>query len=163
MRDSPLPVRTECGIPAVDPIQRTPYSLAPGRKSALTGRQPNRRNICTESQGAPGERVFYLMTTLRFSALAACLLASIALARAETRIFILDSSDGYGIDNCLAKGEACGKAMATALCKSNRYAAAVDYGRMDPTEITGAVPAGVKVKVCEGAGCPEKVAITCTR
>lgn len=104
------------------------------------------------------------MTTLRLSALAACLLASVAFASAETRTFILDSSDdGYGIDRCLAEGEACGKAMATALCRANQFAAAVDYGRMDPTEITGSLPAGLKVKACEGAKCPEKVAITCTR
>jgi hypothetical protein len=103
------------------------------------------------------------MTTLRFSALAACLLASVALAKAETRTFILDSSEGYGIDGCLSKGEACGKAMATAVCQANQFASAIDFGRMDPTEITGSVPAGMKVKTCEGPRCPQKVAITCTR
>jgi hypothetical protein len=104
------------------------------------------------------------MMTLRFSALAACLLASVALAKAETRTFILDSSEGYGIDSCLSKGEACGKAMATAVCKANQFASAVDFGRMDPTEITGSLPAGMKAtKICDGPNCPEKVAITCTR
>ena len=104
------------------------------------------------------------MTTLRFSALAACLLASVALAKAETRTFILDSSDGYGIDSCLVKGETCGKAMATAVCQANQFASAVDFGRMDPTEITGSLPAGMKAaKICQGVACPEKVAITCTR
>jgi len=103
------------------------------------------------------------MTTLRFSALAACLLASVALAKAETRTFILDSSEGYGIDSCLSKGDTCGKAMATAVCQANQFASAIDFGRMDPTEITGSVPAGRKVKLCEGAKCPEKVAITCSR
>ncbi len=103
------------------------------------------------------------MTTLRFSALAACLLASIALAKAETRTFIIDSSEGYGIDSCLAKGDACGKAMATAVCKSNQFVSAIDFGRMDPTEITGSVPAGAKPIACSGATCPEKVAITCSR
>lgn len=104
------------------------------------------------------------MMTLRFSALAACLLASVALAKAETRTFILDSSQGYGIDSCLSKGEACGKAMATAVCQANQFASAIDYGRLDPTEITGSLPAGMKAaKICNGAKCPEKVAITCTR
>jgi hypothetical protein len=103
------------------------------------------------------------MTTLRFSALAACLLASVALAKAETRTFILDSSDGYGIDSCLVKGEACGKAMATAVCQAKQFDVAVDFGRLDPTEITGSVPGGIKAKACAGAKCPEKVAITCTR
>lgn len=103
------------------------------------------------------------MTTIRFSALAACLLASVALAKAETRTFILDSSEGYGIDSCLSKGDACGKAMATAVCAANQFVAAIDFGRMDPTEITGSVPGGIKAKACEGPGCPEKVAITCSR
>ena len=103
------------------------------------------------------------MTTLRISALAACLLASIAMAKAETRTFILDSSEGYGIDSCLIKGDTCGKAMATAVCQANQFASAIDFGRMDPTEITGSVPASMKVKACAGAKCPEKVAITCSR
>ncbi len=103
------------------------------------------------------------MTTLRFFALAACLLASATLARGETRTFILDSSDGYGIDNCLIRGESCGKAMATAVCQANQYASVIDFGRMDPTEITGSVPGGVNGNHCGGKPCPEKVAITCSR
>ena len=84
-------------------------------------------------------------------------------ALAETRIFIVDSSDGYGIDRCLSAGEHCGEAAATALCRARDYAKAVDFGRVDPTEITGAVPAGARVKRCEGQGCPETVTITCSR
>jgi hypothetical protein len=103
------------------------------------------------------------MTTLRFAAAAAMLIAASAFAHAETRTFILDSADGYGIDRCLAGGETCGKAMATALCRSHQFTQAVDFGRMDPTEITGSLPAGLKAKTCEGSKCPEKVAITCTR
>ncbi|HRF07296.1 MAG TPA: hypothetical protein PL193_01435 [Xanthobacteraceae bacterium] len=103
------------------------------------------------------------MTTIRVFALAACFLASASLAAAETRTFVLDSSDGYGIDNCLMKGEACGKAMAAAVCQANQYASVIDFGRMDPTEITGSVPGGVKGSQCDGKPCPEKVAITCTR
>lgn len=103
------------------------------------------------------------MTVIRFSALAACLLASVALAKAETRTFILDSAEGYRIDSCLINSESCGKAMATAVCQSNQFATAVDFGRLDPTEITGSVPGGIKIKACAGGKCSEKVAITCTR
>jgi hypothetical protein len=94
---------------------------------------------------------------------AACLLGGLCTAQAETRTFILDSSDGYGIDRCLAAGEACGKPMAAALCKANNFQTVVDFGRIDPTEITGAVPTGLSPQPCQGASCPEKVAITCTR
>ena len=147
---------------AVDPIQLRLYPGAKGQCSALTARQPNRRNLPQGDMGLRGNGLIS-MTTLRFSALAACLLASIALAKAETRTFILDSSEGYGIDSCLVKGEACGKAMAVAVCQANQFASAIDFGRMDPTEITGSVPGGMKAKACEGSRCPEKVAITCTR
>lgn len=100
---------------------------------------------------------------LRQTAFAACLLACATAAHAETRTFVLDSSEGYGIDRCLSRGESCGQAMATALCQSHQYVKAVDFGLMDPTEITGSVPAGMKASVCEGKNCPEQVAITCTR
>jgi len=94
------------------------------------------------------------------------LLASLTTApsaRAETHIFIVDSSDGYGIDRCLASGESCGAAAASALCRAREYAKAVDFGRIDPTEITGGVPAGSQVKACAGGACPDIVAITCSR
>ena len=84
-------------------------------------------------------------------------------ARAETHIFLVDASDGYGIDRCLASGEACGAAAASALCRAREYAKAVDFGRMDPGEITGGVPAGTPVKACQGSSCPDMVAITCSR
>jgi len=106
---------------------------------------------------------YFHMTTLRFSALAACLLASVAFAKAETRTFIIDSAEGYGIDSCLVKSEPCGKAMANAVCRANQFASVVDFGRMDPTEITGSVPGGVTAIACHGQRCPEKVAITCSR
>ena len=103
------------------------------------------------------------MSKLRLAALAFAAFAFAGPALAETRIFIVNSSDGYGIDRCLAAGEHCGEAAASALCRARDYAKAVDFGRVDPTEITGAVPAGARVKRCEGRGCPETVAITCTR
>ena len=162
-RHSALNRRGKCGI---RPLTRFSCAFNPSHNRvsvpALTARQPNRRNLCTETAGLRGNGLSF-MTVIRFSALAACLLASVALAKAETRTFILDSSEGYGIDNCLINSESCGKAMATAVCKSHQFASAVDFGRLDPTEITGSVPGGIKVKACAGAKCPEKVAITCTR
>jgi hypothetical protein len=98
---------------------------------------------------------------IAFVALAGFLAAS--PARAETHIFIVDSSDGYGIDRCLASGEPCGAAAAAALCQAREYAKAIDFGRIDPAEITGGVPAGSQVSACKGRSCPDIVAITCSR
>ena len=87
----------------------------------------------------------------------------VAPAAAETHIFVVDGSDGYGIDRCLAAGEPCGEAAASALCRSRDFSKAVDYGRIDPGEITGAVPDGASMPRCQGRNCPQTVAITCTR
>jgi hypothetical protein len=84
-------------------------------------------------------------------------------ARAETHIFLVDSSDGYGIDRCLASGEPCGAAAASALCQAREYTKVVDFGRIDPAEITGGVPSGSQVSACKGRACPDMVAITCSR
>jgi hypothetical protein len=102
------------------------------------------------------------MIFIRFAAFAA-LLALATPAQAETKTFLIDSSDGYGIDRCLVSGEACGRAAATALCRANAFAKVVDYGRMEPGEITGTLPGGLPLKVCQGPSCPVQVAITCTR
>ena len=97
---------------------------------------------------------------------AAALAAGIALAtaaQAETQIFLVKGNDGYGVDRCLAAGASCGKAAATAICRARQFAQVVNYGRINPKDITGNVPAGMRVAHCEGPACPEVVAITCAR
>jgi hypothetical protein len=94
-------------------------------------------------------------------ALAAFLFAGAAAA--ETRIFLVDGSDGYGIDRCLASGERCGEAAASALCRARDYARAIEFGRLDSSGITGGVPAGANSGRCQGLGCADTVAITCSR
>ncbi|NVO14813.1 MAG: hypothetical protein HXX10_12325 [Rhodoplanes sp.] len=92
----------------------------------------------------------------------ASLLAGLSAAQAEKRIFILNNNpDAYGIDRCLASGERCGNAMATALCKQHDFKQAVSFRKVDRDDITGAVPA--KGTACRGASCDDFVAIECTR
>ncbi|PWB64855.1 MAG: hypothetical protein C3F17_05835 [Bradyrhizobiaceae bacterium] len=83
-------------------------------------------------------------------------------AAAETRIFIIaNNADGYGVDRCLASGEGCGRAVATAYCQSQQFDKAVSYRKVAREEITGAIPArndGCKAGVCAGF-----VAIECRR
>ena len=48
-----------------------------------------------------------------------------AAAHAEKRLFILaDQPDGYGVDNCLARGGPCGKTVANSYCRSHAFAQA---------------------------------------
>jgi hypothetical protein len=99
------------------------------------------------------------------SAFIACtfLLAATAAASADSRVFIIaNQADGYGIDQCLARGEKCGAHAARSYCQSREFAQATAYRRVDPDEITGAVPRGGNEK-CSGSGCGEYVAITCQR
>lgn len=97
------------------------------------------------------------------SALLACawLLAASA-ASADTRVFIVaNQADGYGIDQCLARGDKCGAHAARSYCQSRDFAQASSFRRVDPDEITGSVPKGADT--CGHAGCTEYVAITCQR
>src|SRR5580765_725211 len=96
-------------------------------------------------------------------ALSACaFLFAASVASADSRVFIISNqADGYGVDQCLARGEKCGAHAAQSYCQSRNFAQASAYRRVDPDEITGSVPkAGDN---CNHAGCNEYVAITCQR
>ncbi len=92
----------------------------------------------------------------------ACVLAASA-AFADTKVFIIaNQADGYGVDQCLAKGDKCGAHAARAYCQSRDFAQATSFRRVDPDEITGSVPKAGTER-CGPTGCNEYVAITCQR
>jgi hypothetical protein len=102
---------------------------------------------------------------MRFpSALLTCAFVFAASAvSADTKVFIIaNQADGYGVDQCLAKGDKCGAPAARAYCQSRDFAQATSFRRVDPDEITGSVPKAGSEK-CGHAGCNEYVAITCQR
>ena len=94
--------------------------------------------------------------------LACVVLLGTSAAWADSRVFIIaNQADGYGVDQCLAKGEKCGAHAALSYCQSRNFAQATSYRRVDPDEITGSVPkAGEN---CSHSGCSEYIAITCQR
>jgi hypothetical protein len=97
------------------------------------------------------------------AALIACaFLVCATAASAETRVFIVaNHADGYGVDQCLAKGDKCGAHAARSYCRSRDFAQASSYRRVDPDDITGSVP---KDRAnCRHNGCDDYVAITCQR
>ena len=95
--------------------------------------------------------------------LASAFLFAASAASADSRVFIVaNQADGYGVDECLARGEKCGAHAARSYCQSRDFAQATAYRRVDPDEITGAVPKGGSGS-CSGPGCGEYVAITCQR
>jgi hypothetical protein len=84
------------------------------------------------------------------------------MALADSRVFIIaNESDGYGVDQCLAKGEQCGAHAALSYCRSREFAQASSYRRVDPDEITGSI--STADQKCSRSGCNEYVAITCQR
>ncbi len=92
----------------------------------------------------------------------ACAFIFAAPASAETRVFIIaNPADGYGVDQCLAKGEKCGAHAALSYCRSRDFAQASSYRRVDPDEITGSVPKGAAK--CPHGKCDDYIAITCQR
>jgi hypothetical protein len=83
-------------------------------------------------------------------------------AQAEQRMFIVaNDADGYGIDRCLASGARCGAAAANAYCKTQDFAEAAIYHKVDRNDITRAAPTGTAV-TCHDDRC-DVVAIVCTR
>ena len=84
------------------------------------------------------------------------------MAAAENRTFIIPNNpDGYGVDRCLANGEACGASVAAAYCQSQAFARASTFQKIERDEITGAVPTSGR-HACVGS-CDSYVAITCSR
>ncbi|MEH2627898.1 hypothetical protein V1292_005953 [Bradyrhizobium sp. AZCC 1719] len=98
------------------------------------------------------------------SALIACaFLLAASAAAADSRVFIVaNQADGYGVDECLARGDKCGAHAARSYCQSREFAQAIAYRRVEPNEITNAVPIGAGDR-CSGPACGEYVAITCQR
>lgn len=95
---------------------------------------------------------------------AALLILASGTARAETRIFLIENSDAYGIDRCLAEGEPCGERLATAWCRSHDYNRVLDYGRVASAgPLTPIASAPANRPSCTGALCPGVVTITCNR
>src|SRR5258706_9283462 len=94
-------------------------------------------------------------------ALSACVfLFAASVASADSRVFIIaNQGDGYGVDQCLARGEKCGAHAALSYCRSRNFAEASSYRRADPDEIAGSVPRAAER--CNHGWFSEYVAITC--
>jgi hypothetical protein len=95
---------------------------------------------------------------------AAALVAAASTALADRRVFIVaNQPDAYGIDQCLAGGESCGASVARAWCRSQDFRTASAWRRLEPDEVTGAIPASTGT-ACAGRSCAAAyIAITCER
>ncbi|MGR7993700.1 MULTISPECIES: hypothetical protein [unclassified Xanthobacter] len=105
----------------------------------------------------PSARLLSLLVLPAFLVLAA------PLAHADTRVFVIDNSDGYGVDGCLSSGAPCGERIASAWCRSHDYARAVEFGRVEDGPLRRASADATAEGICPGPLCASAVAITCTR
>lgn len=120
----------------------------------------NATNRTTHPMSAPRH-----FSRLRSALLAVAFIAAPGLAAAQepTAIFVVDTSDGYGIDNCVASGASCGQAMADAWCRVHDYERAVSFGTMKSDATLSSVRATPVRTACYGGTCAETVAITCSK
>lgn len=97
------------------------------------------------------------------AALAVAAIMCVSAAHAEKRMFIIANlADGYGVDDCLATGAECGKAVANSYCRSHDYAQAMSFRNVDRGDITGAISASAPSS-CKAGSCDHLVAIECSR
>jgi hypothetical protein len=93
-----------------------------------------------------------------FAALVAAGAVLASGARAENRTFVIaNNPDGYGVDRCLSTGASCGRAVATAYCRSRSYVQAASFRKLERDEVTGGVPS------INGSRRDELIAIECMR
>jgi len=80
-------------------------------------------------------------------------LCAASAASADSRVFIISNQadDGYGVDQCLARGDKCGAHAAHSYCQSRDFVEATAYRRIDPDEVAGSVPIRAKTAAVPGA------------
>ena len=130
-------------------------------KKPLSGQKPDEANVNDPGVFMRGVSRIIGASMRSCSFLTACLVLVVATAaQAETHLFIVaNTGDGYGVDQCLVKGEKCGAHAALSYCRSRDFARATSYRRAEPGEIAGALPA----RNCQRGRCNWYVAITCER
>jgi hypothetical protein len=70
--------------------------------------------------------------------------------------FVISANDGYGLGDCLASGNDCGRIVANAWCETQGFARAASFGLAQAEEFTGAL----EISFTETA---RPISITCAR
>ena len=94
---------------------------------------------------------------LRMFAAGALLTSSYCLQARAAENYVIPSSDGYGIGDCMHAGMDCGRVIADSWCESHGHAHVLAYGTVD--DVTGAIQASTTPEVL--AGDPGDIVIRC--
>jgi len=79
-----------------------------------------------------------------------------AAATDDDSTFIISANDGYGLGDCLAQGNECGRIVANAWCEAQGFARAASFGVAQPEEFTGALEVSFTEK-------ERPISITCAK
>jgi hypothetical protein len=79
-----------------------------------------------------------------------------AATTADDATFVISANDGYGLGDCLASGNDCGRIVANAWCEAQGFRSAASFGLAQAEDVTGAI----EVSYVETA---RPIAITCER
>ena len=89
------------------------------------------------------------------ASLALAVVATLPARAAEN--YVIPSSDGYGISDCMHAGVDCGRVIADSWCESHGHAHVLAFGTVD--DVTGSVQASTKPEPVAAA--PGDIVIRC--
>jgi hypothetical protein len=90
--------------------------------------------------------------------LAACLLvAGSSVSGRAAENYVIPSSDGYGVSDCMHDGAPCGRVIADSWCESHGHAHVLAFGTVE--DVTGTVQASAKAEALKGD--PGDIVIRC--
>ena len=95
--------------------------------------------------------------SLRALAAGVLLASPLCLPAQAAENYVIPSSDGYGIGDCMHAGMACGRVVADSWCESHGHAHVLAFGTVD--DVTGTIEASTKADVPKGD--PGDVVIRC--
>ncbi len=100
----------------------------------------------------------YKAQTFRAAAIAAGLaLAAAALPARAAENYVIPSSDGYGISDCMHSGVDCGRVIADSWCESHGHAHVLAFGTVE--DVTGSIQASTQAEPAKAA--PGDIVIRC--
>jgi len=80
-----------------------------------------------------------------------------AATTADDATFVISANDGYGLGDCLASGNECGKIVANAWCEAQGFRTAASFGLAQAEDVTGAIEVSYTTDTARA------IAITCAK
>ena len=95
--------------------------------------------------------------SLRALAVGALLASSSCLPARASENYVIPSSDGYGIGECMHAGTDCGRVIADSWCESHGHAHVLAFGSVE--DVTGSIQASIAPGTLKGD--PGDIVIRC--